>query len=273
MTVDEVPMKNSTLMVQCFNADDRRSGFVRSIEKVKFGVPVTEALLHDIPATLLVLLLSVNKLGPLKKDIWRAPGNQAHVRKLIHGMQHGHLVNVDNFSVYTAASVIKKFLSKLPGGIFGRENEEHLFRMLDVEDSRKKREAICRVISSLPVPSQHLLVLLFGTFRLICDSSDGSPTRMTPEAIGLSVAPSLFHTCIHDGHRARIEDVVRFRMASKVVTVIVENFGFSNLFPRDSYEFYARMTGRTLRVEANWHFSFQYPSSKNSFFSVLCLLQ
>lgn len=75
--------------------------------RVKFGVPISEAFSHDIPATLLVLLLKVNKEGPLKKDIWRAPGNQAQVRKLSHIMQNGRLVNISNISVYTAASVIK----------------------------------------------------------------------------------------------------------------------------------------------------------------------
>lgn len=75
--------------------------------RVKFGVPISEAFSHDIPATLLVLLLKVNKEGPLKKDIWRAPGNQAQVRKLSNIMQHGRLVNISNISVYTAASVIK----------------------------------------------------------------------------------------------------------------------------------------------------------------------
>ncbi len=61
----------------------------------------------NAPGVLQVLLLKVNKEGPLKKDIWRAPGNQAQVRKLAHVMQHGRLVNIANFSVYTAASVIK----------------------------------------------------------------------------------------------------------------------------------------------------------------------
>jgi Rho GTPase-activating protein 20 len=60
---------------------------------------------------------------------------------------------------------------------------------------------ILRIVSNLPIPSQHLLVLLFGTFRVITDSADTFGTRMTPEAIGISVAPSLFHTCIHDGQR------------------------------------------------------------------------
>lgn len=54
-----------------------------------------------------MLLLKVHKDGPAKKDIWRAPGSQVQVRKLSHIMQHGRLVNIANFSVYTAASVIK----------------------------------------------------------------------------------------------------------------------------------------------------------------------
>ena len=93
-------------MVIC-GTDDMQHRYRGRIEKVKFGVPAAEAFQHDIPATLLVLLLKVNKEGPLKKDIWRAPGNQAQVRKLSHIMQHGRLVNISNISVYTAASVIK----------------------------------------------------------------------------------------------------------------------------------------------------------------------
>jgi hypothetical protein len=62
--------------------------------------------------------------------------------------------------------------------------------------------------------------------------------------------------------QAKIEDVVRFRVASEVVTMIIKNFGYSNLFPRENYEFYARITGRTLRLDDNWQFTFQYPASK-----------
>uniref|UniRef100_A0A0M3I002 Rho-GAP domain-containing protein n=1 Tax=Ascaris lumbricoides TaxID=6252 RepID=A0A0M3I002_ASCLU len=238
-------------MVICGNADDPQHRYRGRIEKVKFGVPIQEAFAHDIPATLLVLLLKVNKDGPSKKDIWRAPGNQAQVRKLSHIMQHGRLVNIANFSVYTAASVIKKFLSKLPGGIFGLENEQTLFDLFSQADAEKQRQIFCRVVYSLSVPSQHLLVLLFGTFYMISESSDVYGTKMTPDAIGISVAPSLFHTCIHDGQRAKMEDVMRFKIASEVISKIIESFGYANLFPRECYEFYARITGRTLRVDDN----------------------
>ncbi|PAV62956.1 hypothetical protein WR25_03858 [Diploscapter pachys] len=117
---------------------------------VKFGVPISEAFAHDIPATLLVLLLKVNKEGPYKKDIWRAPGNQQQVRKLAQIMQHGRLVNIANFSVYTAASVIKKFLSKLPGGIFGHENEQSLFNnAVNNSDIEKQRQVFYRQVPAL----------------------------------------------------------------------------------------------------------------------------
>ncbi|CAD5213868.1 unnamed protein product [Bursaphelenchus xylophilus] len=249
-------------MVIC-GTDDLHHRYRGRIEKVKFGVPISEAFSHDIPATLLVLLLKVNKEGPLKKDIWRAPGNQAQVRKLSHIMQHGRLVNISHISVYTAASVIKKFLSKLPGGIFGAENEQLLFSIMQQPDAEQQRLIFCRAISSLSIPSQHLLVLLFGTFRIIADNAETFNTRMSADAIGISVAPSLFHTCIHDGQRAKLEDVMRFKLASQVISTIIKSFGCTNLFPRECYEFYARITGRTLHVDDDWNFTFQYPSNSS----------
>ncbi|CAB3403955.1 unnamed protein product [Caenorhabditis bovis] len=248
-------------MVLCGSSDDHR--YRGRIEKVKFGVPINEAFAHDIPATLLMLLLKVNKDGPTKKDIWRAPGNQAQVRKLSQIMQHGRLVNIENFTVYTAASVIKKFLSKLPGGIFGRENEETLFNSAG-GDIDKQRQVFYRIFGSLPLGSQHLLVLLFGTFKIVANSSEGHTNSMNPNAIAISVAPSLFHTCIHDGRQARVEDLQRFKIASNIVCSIICSFGDTRLFPRECYEYYARYTGRTLRIDENRMFTFHNPSNRRA---------
>ena len=63
--------------------------------------------------------------------------------------------------------------------------------------------------------------------------------------------------------QATIEDVVRFKVASEVVTRIIEHFGSVNLFPRENYEFYARITGRTLKVDEHYRFTFHYPASKS----------
>lgn len=93
-----------------------------------------------------VLILKLNKEAPCKKDVFRAPGHQGNMKKLIHFLQTGRLVNIDNFSVYTIASVLKKFLRKLPGGIFGRDGEQHLFTVIGMENMEHQRNEIHRYL-------------------------------------------------------------------------------------------------------------------------------
>lgn len=75
------------------------------------------------------MILKLNREGPYKKDVFRAPGNQASVKELISFLQTGTILNIEHYSVYTVASVLKKFLSKIPGSIFGDEIEKELLRI------------------------------------------------------------------------------------------------------------------------------------------------
>jgi len=165
---------------------------------------------------------------------------------------------MQNYSLNTIASVLKKFLRKIPGGIFGPENEAALFNMINIDDPQQQIKAVNRLMTSLPVYSQHLLVLLFGTFRVIATNSVVNETNMTAQALGVSVAPSFFHTCVSTGKTARMEDVERFKHATKATSYFIEHFGMRDLFGRENYEYYARLTGRILKVEDEWIF-FTYP--------------
>lgn len=49
---------------------------------------------------------------------------------------------MDNFSVYTIASVVKKFLRKIPGGVFGKEYEKQLFAIIQLDSIEQKRDQI-----------------------------------------------------------------------------------------------------------------------------------
>lgn len=69
-----------------------------------------------------------------------------------------------------------------------------------------------RLLTSLPLYTQRLLVLLFGTFRVIASNSERCSTGMSSEALGVSVAPSFFQSCVSDGKTARMEDVLRFKV-------------------------------------------------------------
>lgn len=71
-----------------------------------------------------------------------------------------------------------------------------------------------RILLSLPIFTQHLLVLLFGTFRVIHSNSERANTGMTAEALGVSVAPSFFHTCVMEGKIARPEEVQKFKVSA-----------------------------------------------------------
>lgn len=89
-----------------------------------------------------ILILKLNKEGPYRKDVFRAPGHHGNMKKLIHFLQNGRLVNIDNYSVYTIASVLKKFLRKLPGGIFGIDGEQQLFKMIEMPNVEEQRDHI-----------------------------------------------------------------------------------------------------------------------------------
>lgn len=126
-------------MTSCANLTNSNNAYPYRLEKVKFGVSLEDVCKNDnIPGPLLVLILKLNKESPNRRDIFRAPGHQAAMKKLIHFLQTGRLVNVDNYSVYTIASVLKKFLRKLPDGIFGRDGEDELFVIIRLEDENEQ---------------------------------------------------------------------------------------------------------------------------------------
>lgn len=68
------------------------------------------------------------------------------------------------------------------------------------------------MIAKLPIYTQRLLVLLFGTFRVIASNAETASTGMSSEALGVSVAPSFFQSCVSDGKNARMEDVLRYKV-------------------------------------------------------------
>lgn len=247
-----------TVMTSCAGTQHQLRPYVGKLERVKFGVPLDQVCKPDLPGPLLMMLLKLNKEGPFKKEVFRAPGHAQSMRKLIHFLQQGRLVNIQNYSLSTIASVIKKFLRKIPGGIFGPDNEAALFNSINMSESCERMKAVSRLITGLPIYSQHLLVLLFGTFRIIAANSQAQGTNMTAQALGVSVAPSFFHTCVSAGKTARMEDVDRFKDATTATSYIIDNFGMRDLFGRENYEYYARLTGRILRVEDEWIF-FTYP--------------
>lgn len=133
----------SNVVTSCGHPGSSAPTYPYRLEKVKFGVPLDEVCKNDnIPGPLLVLILKLNKESPNRRDVFRAPGHQGAMKKLIHFLQAGRLVNVDNYSVYTIASVLKKFLRKVPNGIFGRSGENELFTIIELSNEAEQNERL-----------------------------------------------------------------------------------------------------------------------------------
>lgn len=81
----------------------------------------------------------------------------------------------------------------------------------------------------MPIYTQRLLVLLFGTFRVVAVNSERAHTGMTSEALGVSVAPSFFQSCVSDGKTAKMEDVFRFKVNDISILFFALCYLFSQL--------------------------------------------
>lgn len=57
-----------------------------------------------------------------------------------------------------------------------------------------------------------------------------------------------------------------FQVATRIMKQIIDQFATFDLFGRENYEYYARVTGRVLRVQNEWICSFRYPISSRGMF-------
>jgi len=56
---------------------------------------------------------------------------------------------------------------------------------------------------------------------VIATNAERARTGMTSEALGVSVAPSFFQSCVSDGKTAKMEDVMRFKVSKHDHSVCV----------------------------------------------------
>lgn len=74
-------------------------------------------------------------------------------------------------------------------------------------------------------------MLVFGTFRVVAVNSERAHTGMSSEALGVSVAPSFFQSCVSDGKTAKMEDVMRFKVNNMILFYLGINLLFEVVYP------------------------------------------
>ncbi|XP_063402909.1 uncharacterized protein LOC134686957 [Mytilus trossulus] len=229
-------------------------------QKLKFGVPLHIALKNGyIPVSLVELLVYIAHEGMFTADLFRRPGNPGDTRRIVKRLSEGKPVIFQNYNLYTLASVVKKFLLRLPGGIFGPEGEHTLLHVLAIGHKMEQYEAVHKFISSLKVSHQHLISLLYGIWFTMINNCDIN--FMTVEALSRSVAGSMFHTCATNP--ARVEK------ASRIMQLLIENFGVAGMFGQENIEYFAEITSTEMHIREKFKCQFVYSPPEDSFSTIL----
>lgn len=228
-------------------------------QKLKFGVPLHIALKNGyIPVSLVELLVYIAHEGMFTADLFRRPGNPSDTRRIVKRLSEGKPVIFQNYNLYTLASVVKKFLLRLPGGIFGPEGEETLLHVLAIGHKMEQYEAVHKFLSSLNQSHQHLISLLYGIWFTMINNCDIN--FMTVEALSRSVAGSMFHTCATNP--ARVEK------ASRIMQLLIENFGVAGMFGQKNIEYFAEITRTEMHIREKFKCQFVYSPPEDPFATI-----
>ncbi|XP_067951307.1 uncharacterized protein [Watersipora subatra] len=240
-----------TFTLGCASAPHNQS----ACQKLKFGVPLTVAFKHDcIPVPLLNLLKYISQEGVTVPDIFRRPGNPNDQKKLVKKLIEGKPIVFSSYNFYTLASLVKKFLLSIPGGVFGADLEEKLLQVLTIAEHLKQYDHINGVIRALSRSTQHFLSLLFGVwFRIVNHVEFHS---MSAEAMAKSVTGSIFLNSTGDPRL--VTD------AAKVMEIMIEHFAISSLFGADNLQYFADVTCSGIVVTERFTYHYKYsPADKD----------
>ncbi|KAH3739007.1 uncharacterized protein LOC127851283 isoform X2 [Dreissena polymorpha] len=220
-------------------------------QKVKFGAPLSHALKNGyLPIPMVELLVYVAREGLNTRDIFRRPGNPNDTRRVVKRLSEGKPVIFSNYSFYTLASVVKKFLLSIPGGVFSPEGEEVLLRTLTIGHKMEQYDSIHDYIHSCSPAHQQLLSLLFGIWFTMVHNSQQN--YMSTEALSRSIAGSMFHTCAMDP--AKVEK------ASRIMQLLIDNFGVARVFGQHNIEYFAEVTRIEIHVRETFKYQYSYPA-------------
>jgi len=105
-------------------------------------------------------------------------------------------------------------------------------------------DCVCSIIASLPIATQRLVALLFGTWFRVVNHCEYN--AMTSEALAKSVAGSVFHTCAAEP--AMVSNAVQ------LIRVIIDNFGQPAMLGHTNIQYFTERTSTAIKVREKYKY-------------------
>jgi len=100
------------------------------------------------------------------------------------------------------------------------------------------------IIASLPIATQRLVALLFGTWFRVVNHCEYN--AMTSEALAKSVAGSIFHTCA--------TEPAMVSTAVQLIRVIIDNFGQPAMLGHANIQYFTERTSTAIKVREKYKY-------------------
>ncbi|XP_055967109.1 protein FAM13A-like [Sorex fumeus] len=196
-----------------------------------FGVPLQELeqrglTEHGVPTPVRTLVDFLTEHGLAQEGLFRVAGSVRAVEELRRGFESGLPVRLDGGDVSAAASLLKRFVRELPGGLLTSALTPHLLQAL-LDDQTGAQESCLRdLIRELPHLHYCLLRYLCRFLRKVAEHQ--AQNRMDIHNLATVFGPNCFH--VPPG----LEGMKQQDLCNKIMAKILENY--DSLFEVDYAE-------------------------------------
>ncbi|KAI8076434.1 Rho GTPase activation protein [Gilbertella persicaria] len=168
----------------------------------------------------------LKKNGLATEGIFRVSGNIKRVNALEFifdqsTSNYGLDLNWDGYTVHDAASLLRRYLNKLPDPVIPFDYYQQFRDVMNNKtytNNESRIEAFQKLIQSLPTPHQHLLLYMLDTLSLF--ASAASDTKMNIPNLAAVFCPGLLR---HPDHNTPVQ----YKISKYVIEFLIE---FQSLF-------------------------------------------
>ncbi|KAJ6226796.1 rho/rac/cdc gtpase-activating protein [Anaeramoeba flamelloides] len=133
----------------------------------------------------------IKECGLDQLGIFRKSPSPIVVKKIIKDLNKGISVDIHEYDVHTAASLIKQYLRDLPEPLLTNNLFQDFITLLDIKESQQQSEKLISLLQLIPVANQILLLTLLDLFSDINDHQENN--KMNYDNMSIFFGPSILY--------------------------------------------------------------------------------